>query len=221
MKKTIILLIIVLLFNNCTILFPSFFERKPANFTVQNLWFTSKLDNHKEVKYLINPTQLNYTAKSTDDYNAQLVTFFAGELKEKSYLKENYKDADGKIIIPFILDYDLSKEYKENLRKTTDLDYIVLTKILTANQINNQNYPQYKSLQYRSNVLAGSVVFFKVFDVKNNTIALELNCKSSVYDDPDFNFDTNQYDDNSKIATYKSENQLIKKCFKRILRRIK
>ncbi|WP_397447120.1 hypothetical protein [Polaribacter sp. R77954] len=220
MKKTFILLSIGLL-SSCSFLFPKHFERKPANFTIQNLWFTSKLDKNRDVKYLVNPTQLHYIAKSTDDYNEQLVAFFKEELKENSYLKENYKNVNGKIIVPFTLDYDLSKEYKENLQKTTDLDYIVLTKILTASQINNPYYPQYQSLQYKSNVLAGSVVFLKIFDVKNNTIALELNCKSSVYDNPNFNFDTNQYEDNLKIATYKSENQLIKKCFKRIFRRIK
>ena len=220
MKKIFILLSIGL-FSSCSFLFPKHFERKPANFSVQNLWFTSKLDKNKKVKYLINPTQLHFIAKSTDDYNEQLAVFFKEELKGNIYFKENYKDANGKIIIPFTLDYNLSKEYKENLQKTTDLDYIVLTKILTASQINNQYYPQYKSLRYKSNVLAGSVVFFKIFDIKNNTIALELNCKSSVYDNPNFNFETNQYEDNLKIATYKSENQLIKKCFKRIFRRIK
>jgi len=65
------------------------------------------------------------------------------------------------------------------------------------------------------------VVFFKVYDLKNSTTALELSCKSSVYDDPEFNFETNQNEINSKIATYKSESQLIKKCFKRIFRKIK
>tara|TARA_R110002072_G_scaffold171894_1_gene325640 strand:+ start:616 stop:1185 length:570 start_codon:yes stop_codon:yes gene_type:complete len=188
---------------------------------VEDLWFTSKLDDNKDVKYLLNPTQLNYFAESKDSYHPQLVEFFSEEFKNNTYSKENYKNADGKIIIPFTLDYDLSKEYIENLQKTTDLDYIILSKILSAAQINNPNVSQYKHFIYRSNVLAGSVVFFKVYDLKNNTIALELNCKSSVYDDPDFNFDTNQYEDNIRIATYKSESQLIKKCFKRILRRIK
>jgi len=188
---------------------------------VQDLWFTSNLDNNNDVKYLLNPTQLNYFASSNDNYNEQLVEFFSDEFKNNTYTKESYKNADGKIIIPFILDYDLSKEYIENLQKTTDLDYIVLSKILSADQINNPNVPQYKHLTYRSNVLAGSVVFFKVYDLKNKTIAIEISCKSSVYDDPDFDFNTNQYEDNTKIATYKSEIQLIKKCFKRVLRKIK
>jgi hypothetical protein len=210
-----------LLFSRCTILFPSYFDRKPANFMVQDLWFNSRLDDNKNVKYLLNPTQLNHVAKSSDDYQQQLVDFFFDKLKNNTYSKESYKNADGKIIIPFTLDYNLSKEYIENLKKTTDLDYIVLSKILSANQINNPNVPQYKHLTYRSNALAGSVVFFKVYDLKNKTIAIEISCKSSVYDNPDFNFDTNQYEDNARIATYKSESQLIKKCLKRILGKIK
>lgn len=219
--KKIIIFFSILVFSSCSILFPRHFERKPANFMVENLWFTSKLDYNKNVKYLLNPTQFNYVAKSSDAYHPQLVDFFSEELKKNTYSKESYKDADGKIIIPFTLDYDLSKEYIENLQKTTDLDYIILSKILSADQINNPNVPQYKHLTYRSNVLAGSVVFFKVYDLKNKTIAIEISCKSSVYDDPDFDFNTNQYEDNTKIATYKSESQLIKKCFKRIFRKIK
>lgn len=219
--KKIVILFCILLFSSCSILFPNYFARKPANFLVQDLWFASTLNYNKNVKYLLNTTQLNYSAKSSDDYHPQLVDFFSVELKNNFYSKENYKNADGKIIIPFTLDYDLSKEFIENLNKTTDLDYIVLSKILSAVQINNPNFSQYKDLKYRSNLLAGSVVFFKVYDVKNKTIAMELNCKSAVYDDPDFNFDTNEYEDNIRVSTYKSENQLIKKCFKRIFRRIK
>ncbi len=219
--KKIIILACILLFSSCTILFPRHFDRKPANFMLEDLWFASKLDDNKDVKYLLNPTQLNYSAKSTDAYHPQLVDFFSEKFKNNSFSKENYKNADGKIIIPFTLDYDLSEEYIENLKRSTDLDYIVLSKILSADQINNLNAPQYKHFTYRSNVLAGSVVFFKVYDLKNKTIAIEISCKSSVYDDPDFNFNTNQYEDNTKIATYKSESQLIKKCFKRILRKIK
>ena len=210
-----------MLFSSCTILFPRYFDRKPANFMVEDLWFTSKLDDNKDVKYLLNPTQFNYVAKSSDAYHPQLFEFFSDEFNNNTYTKESYKNVDGKIIIPFILDYNLSNEYIENLQKTTDLDYIILSKILSATQVNNPNVPQYKHLTYRSNVLAGSVVFFKVYDLKNKTIAIEISCRSSVYDDPDFNFDTNQYEDNTRISTYKSENQLIKKCFKRIFRKIK
>ena len=220
MRKTIILSCI-LVFSSCSILFPKVFDRKSANFLVQDLWFTSQLDYNTDVKYLLNPTQLNYFAQSNDDYHPQLIDFFSDELKENIYFKENYKNADDKIIIPFTLDYDLSQETIENLRKATDLDYIVLSKILNAKQINNPNVPQYKHLTYRNNFLAGSVVFFKIYDLKNNTTAIELSCKSSVYDDSEFNFNTNQYEDNTRIATYKSESQLIKKCFKRILKRIK
>jgi hypothetical protein len=219
--KKILFFIIIILCSSCSFLFPKTFDRKPASFIMQDLWFASTLDYNKNVKYLVNPTQQNYLATSTDSYNEHLISFLKDELKNQTYSKENYKDVDGKIVIPFILDYDLSQDYKDNLKQTTDLDYIVLTKILNANQINNPNYPKYKDLKYRSNVLAGSVVFFKIVDVKNNTKAIEIRCKSAVYDDLDFNFNTNSYEDDGKIATYSSENHLVKKCFKRIFRRIK
>lgn len=219
--KKIAIFSVVFIFSSCSVLFPKVFERKPANFMIQNLWFTSKLDDNKNVKYLLNPTQHDYFAKSSDKYHQQLVDFFSNEMKNNTYSKETYKNAEGKIIIPFVLDYDLSKEYLENLKKTTDLDYVILSKILTASQINNPNYPQYNDLKYRSNLLAGSVVFFKIYDLKNNTIAMELNCKSSVYDDSNFNFNTNQYENDGRVATHNSEDQLVKKCFKRILSKIK
>ena len=164
--KKLIMLSCILLFGSCTILFPKHFTRKPANFMVKDHWFSSTLDYNKDVKYLLNTTQLNYSAKSTDAYHPQLIEFFSEELKSNSFTKVNYKDANGKIIIPFTLNYDLSKEYIENLQKTTDLDYIVLSKILSAKQINNPLFTQYKDFKYRSNLLAGSVVFFKVYDLK-------------------------------------------------------
>jgi len=212
---------VILFFSGCTILFPKYFNRKPASFMIEDLWFTSQLDKNPNVKYLINTTQKSHFARRNDFYNQQLVDFFKDELSQEIYDKSNYKDASGKMIVPVILDYNLPKEYKALFQQKTDLDYIVLTKILSANEINNSNLGQYKNLKYRSNLLAGSVVFFKIIDVKNNTTALEISCKSAVYDDLDFNFETNSFEDNGKIVTHKSEKQLIKKCFKRIFRRIK
>lgn len=212
---------IILGFSSCTLLFPKYFDRKPANFLIENLWFASKLDINPNVKYLINTTQQSHFAKIEDSYNQQLIDFFKGELSQEIYNKSNFKDESGKRIVPVILNYDLPKDYKALFRKKTDLDYIVLTKILSSNEINNTNLSQYKHLKYRSNLLAGSVVFLKIIDIKNNTIALEISCKSAVYDDLDFNFETNSYEEDGKIATHSNENQLIKKCFKRIFRKIK
>lgn len=65
------------------------------------------------------------------------------------------------------------------------------------------------------------LLFFKIIDIINNRKVIELRCKSAVYDNPKFNFNTNSYEDDNKIALYTNEEQLIKKCFKRIFRRIK
>ncbi|WP_296637896.1 hypothetical protein [Polaribacter sp.] len=188
---------------------------------IEDLWFTSQLDKNPNVKYLINTTQKSHFARRNDFYNQHLVDFFKDELSQEIYDKSNYKDSLGRMIVPYILDYNLPKEYKALFQQKTDLDYVVLTKILSANEINNSNLGQYRHLKYRSNFLAGSVVFFKIIDVKNNTTALEISCKSAVYDDLDFNFETNSFEDDVRIATHQSEKQLIKKCFKSILRRIK
>ncbi len=219
--KKILFLAIILLCSSCSILFHNHFVRKSANYELQDLWVTATLDYNDNVKYLVNTTQENYVAKNTDFYNEYVLNFFRDEFKNQSYSKVNYKDSNGKIVIPFTLDYKLSQEYINNLKQITDLDYIVLTKILSANQINNSNDFQYNNLKYKSNVLAGSVVFFKIIDIINNRKVIELRCKSAVYDNPKFNFNTNSYEDDNKIALYTNEEQLIKKCFKRIFRRIK
>ena len=219
--RKILFCVVILLFSRCTFLFPKHFDRKPASFMTEDLWFTSQLDKNPNAKYLVSTTQESHFAKSGDLYNQQLIDFFKDELSQEIYDKSNYKDASGKMIVPVVLDYNLPKEYKALFQQKTDIDYVVLTKILGANEINNSNLSNYKHLKYRSNLLAGSVVFLKIIDVKNNITALEISCKSAVYDDSDFNFETNSYEDDGKIATHKSEDQLIKKCFKRIFKRIK
>ncbi|WP_343329534.1 hypothetical protein [Polaribacter staleyi] len=219
MKKSIVILCTLLL-SSCTIIFPKVFQRKPANFSLENLWFNTQLDYHKNARYLLNTTQLSYNAFRSDAYNEQLLNFISKKLGNNTITRETYKTADGKIIIPFKIEYDLTKENIELLQKTTDLDYVILSKILTPDLINKSKDPQYDSLKYRSGVLAGSVVFFKIFDIKNNNVLIEMSCKSSVYDDEQFNFDTNSYEKDTRISTYKSEDQLIKKSFKRIFSRI-
>jgi len=219
--KKILLLCLIIIFSGCSILFPNHFERKSANYILEDIWVTSTLDYNKNVKYLINSTQQNYLAKSTDGYNEYVIDFFNEEFKNQSYLKRKYKDANGKIVIPLKLNYHPTQEYLDIIKQTTDIDYLVLTKISSAEQINKSTDSRYNDLKFQSNLLAGSVVFLKIMDLKNNTTPIEIQCQGSVYDSPNFNFDTNSYEDDGKIATYKSEEQLIKKCFKRIFRRIK
>ena len=219
MKKSL-LLFGVFMFSSCSILFPNLFQRKSANFSFKNLWFNTQLDYNKSSSYLFNTTQLNYNATYSDAYNKQLLDFFSKKLGGNIFIKENYKTTDDKIIIPFAIEYDLTKENIELLQQTTDLDYIILSKKLSHDLINNPNYPQYDSLKYRSGVLAGSVVFLKIFDIRNNKVLIEMRCKSYVYNDENFNLDTNSYEKDTGILTYKSDELLVKKGFKRILRRI-
>ncbi|WP_158837214.1 hypothetical protein [Polaribacter sp. L3A8] len=219
--KKYLLLLSVLLLSSCAILFPKVFQRKSANFSLENLWFNTQLDYHKNASYLLSTTQLNYNSFSGDAYNEQLLEFFSKKVGGNTFTRENYRTSDNKIIIPFAIEYNLTKENIALLQQTTDLDYIVLSKILSPDLINKSKDPQYDSLKYRSGVLGGAVVFVKIFDIKNNNVFIEMSCKGAIYDDDNFNFDTNSYENDTRIATYKSEEQLVKKCFKRIFRRIK
>lgn len=219
MKKGFLFLIL-LTFSSCYILFPKYFVRNIANYNLENLWFNTKLDKNKDVSYLLNTTQLNYKSSYIDTYNEQLIEFFSNELGNNTVLKANYKDGDGKIKIPFTLEFDLTDSNIELLQKTTNLDYVILSKILNPSQINNLAYPQYKDLRFNEDLLGGSVVFFKIFDIKNNKIFLDMRCKSSVYDLDDFNFDTKSYEEDTRINSYKNEDKLIKKCFKKIFNKI-
>ena len=66
------------------------------------------------------------------------------------FTKGSYKTKGDKIIIPFTIEYDLTKENIELLQKTSDLDYIILSKVLTPDFINKSNDPQSDSLKYRT-----------------------------------------------------------------------
>ena len=199
--------------SSCAIIFPKVFQRKPANFSLDNLWFNTQLDYHKSARYLLNTTQLRNKAISGDDYNEQLLNFVSKKLGNNVFTKGSYKTKGDKIIIPFTIEYDLTKENIELLQKTSDLDYIILSKVLTPDLIIKSNDPQYDSLTYRTGILAGSVVFIKVFDIKNNNVLIEMRRKSVVYDDEDYNFYTNSYEKDTKLATYLSEEKLKKKIF--------
>jgi len=194
--------------------FPNIFQRKSANFSFENLWFNTQLDYNKRASYLLNTTQLNYNAMSSDNYNVQLLHFFSKKIGANTFTRENYKTSNDKIIIPLAIEYDLTKENIELLQKTTDLDYIILSKILSPDLINNYKDPKYDSLKYRSGILAGSVVFLKIFDIRNNKVLIEMRCKSYVYNDESFNFDTNSYEKDTRISIYTSEEQLIKRVLK-------
>ena len=214
-------LIVTLIFSSCTVLFPETFVRKPAHFNLEKLWFNIQLDYNKTASYLINTTQTDYNAKSNDEYSQQLVGFFTEKLRGNLFLKSDYKTADNKIIIPFLIDYDLSKENIELLKKATTLDYIILSKIVSINKVNNATNTQLAKLQYGQDVLAGSVVFLKVFDIKNNSILIEMRCQATITDVRNYNFNTNSYETDTRIATYMGNDQLLKRAFKKILKKIK
>ena len=149
LKKSVLLLSILLL-SSCAIIFPKVFQRKPANFSLDNLWFNTQLDYHKSARYLLNTTQLRNKAISGDDYNEQLLNFVSKKLGNNVFTKGSYKTKGDKIIIPFTIEYDLTKENIELLQKTSDLDYIILSKVLTPDFINKSNDPQSDSLKYRT-----------------------------------------------------------------------
>jgi hypothetical protein len=64
-----------------------------------------------------------------------VVQFFKKNLGDNVTLKKDLKEADNKLLIPFLIAYDISLERLEFISEITVLDYIILTKTMDLSVI--------------------------------------------------------------------------------------
>jgi hypothetical protein len=170
---------VILFFTSCSILFPDGVAFKIPDYNVSYQTFNKRLD-YNDKKYLLNPTQFGETNFNNSSNLDVVVQFFENKLGDNVTLKKDFKDNNDRLLIPFIINYDLSKDHIDYLHKITNLNYI-------------ENKPLsniYKKKMYYAK--AGAVSFVKIVDVKNGEIVLEINCTGKVSKPDDRDFDTGE-----------------------------
>jgi len=190
---------------------------KFPNYTFKYLTFNKKLDNNNK-KYLLNTTQFGDANIDVGNNLEHVVQFFKQKLDANVILKKDLKDADKKQLIPFLISYNISLEHLSFLKKNTDLDYVILTKVLDLSAVENNSLSNiHKKQLYRAT--AGAISFIKIIDVKNGETLLEMNCTGAVSNRKDTDIFTGE--EQNRIYLHKSSNTLGEKTMKKLLKRIK
>lgn len=144
--------------------------------------------------------------------------FFKKNLGDNVTLKKDLKDADNKLLISFLIAYDISNERLDFRSEITDLDYIIRTKTLDLSAAKNKLSSNVQKKEwYRSS--AGVVSFVKIIDVKNGEILVEMNCMGSVSNRKDTDIFTGE--EQNRIYLYRSSKTLVEKTMKKLLKKIK
>jgi hypothetical protein len=208
---------VILFFTSCSILFPDCVAFKIPYYNVSYQTFNKRLDyNYK--KYLLNPTQFGETNFNNSSNLDLVVEFFKNKLGTNVTLKKDFKDTNEKLLLPFIINYDFSKENMDYLHKNTNLNYIILTKILYLNDVENKPLSNiHKKKMYYAK--SGAVSFIKIVDVKNRETVLEINCTGTVSKPDDRDFDTGEV--KHRLNIHKGSYSLGKKTMKKLLKKIK
>lgn len=216
MKYRLVLLSSILLFSCSSILNRSF-TINPANYNYDYVTFNKKLDRNN-AKYTLNITSLDKSNFSNGTNFPFITQFFQDELKE-NVIQKNHCNNDGKLVIPFLINYDITAENVQFLKQYTDFDYIILTKIQYLEELDKMALTSLNKKRLSSSK-AGAISFLKIFDIKNNRIFIEMSCIAEVT----INEARDMYSgirEFQPIAIHKKSYELGEKSMKKLLKRIK
>lgn len=215
--KNIYYLLLIPFVISCSVLFPDGVSVKFPDFSYNYQTFNKKLD-YSDKEYLLNVTQFgesNYNNSSNLD---MVVQFFKKKLNNYVTLKMNFKDTNGKLLIPFNINYDISKDHLKFLNESTNLNFIILSKIVYLKDIQNKSLTNvHKKRMYYSK--AGAISFIKIVDVKNGEIVLEMNCTGSISNKEDKDIFSGEVQ--HKLNFHKNSYSLGEKTMKKLLNKIK
>jgi hypothetical protein len=216
MKK--LLIIAVFFLTSCNSLLSGGFTFNGANYNYDYYVYNKKLDN-SDVHYVLNPTNYSNSNLSEGSYLESVVDFFNDKLKNKITLKNKYKDSNGKIVIPFPINFDITDEQVQFLKENTDLDYIILSKIVYLNEMNTASLSSLnvKRLQTASD---GAISFIKVLDIKTNIALIEMSCAADVTINEARDIQTGVREFQS-LTIHKDSYSLGDKTMKKLLKKIK
>ncbi|APZ46762.1 hypothetical protein BW723_10915 [Polaribacter reichenbachii] len=204
-------------FTSCSVLFPDGVSYQMPDYSFSYLTFNKRLDYNGK-KYLLNSTQFGESNFNNASYLEEVVQFFKKQLRDNVKLKNDFRNSENKILIPFIIDYDVSKENIQFLKESTNIDYIILSKVLYLEDIENKSLSNvHKKKMYFSK--EGAVSFIKIIDVNNGKILLEMTCTGKISKSEDKDMQTGE--NLNRLNLYKGSYALGEKTMKKLLKKIK
>lgn len=218
MKYQYLGLLTCLFFISC--FFPSTYHH--PNYYYNNETFNKRLD-YDNKKYLLNPINYKSNELVKGLYLPLINKFFKKKLGTNIIKKKDYKDDNGKLKIPFDINYEISDSQIAFLKQNTTLDYIILTKTLSLEQLKNENLKREDKRRF-SLASSGAMSFIKIIDIKTNVALLEMSCAAAVIVYKNRLLELRTQNDlrptSQPIPFYENSESLRKKTIKKLLKKI-
>ncbi|MGB0892015.1 MAG: hypothetical protein ACPGUU_06650 [Flavobacteriaceae bacterium] len=175
-------------------------------------------------KYLLNPTNYKTNELSKGTYSSTITKFFKKKLGRNLYENLEVKDDNGKILIPFDFNYEITDSQFAFLKQNTDLDYIILTKMLSLEHAKNEKLNSVDERRFKL-ARTGGISFIKIIDIKTKSVLIEVSCSAVVILNRNMQEDLETENHNripkQQFSIYKSSKKLREKTMKKLLKKIK
>ena len=211
--------ILIILFTSCSVI-PSF---QAPSYHYNYVTFNKGL-NYDGKKYLLNPTNYKKNELSKGIYSPFITKFFKKKLGGNLYKNIEVKDTNGKLLIPFDFNYEITDSQLAFLKQNTDIDYIILTKKLSLENAKNEKLNNVDERLFKL-AKTGGISFIKIIDIKTKSTFIELSCSATVIVNRnmlvDLEVENSKRAPKQQFSIYKSSKKLREKTMKKLLNKIK
>jgi hypothetical protein len=218
MKNKYLLLLCCTAFSSC-FFFPSF---QLPGYHYNYDTFNKSLDYDKKI-YLLNPVNFKSNEFSKGTYLPIVTKFFKNKLGDNLYKNTEYRDSKGRLKIPFDFNYEITDSQIIFLKQNTDLDYIILTKILSLEQAKREKLNSVDKRRFQL-ASSGGISFIKIIDIKTNSTLLEMSCSATVIISnnmmSELEAENQAIQRKQPFTIYKSSKKLKEKSIKKLLKKI-
>jgi hypothetical protein len=219
LKNNYLLFLCFIVFTSCSVI-PSF---QVPSYHYNYATFNKGLD-YDGKKYLLNPTSYKTNELSKGIYSPIITKFFKKKLGGNLYKNLEVKDDNGKLLIPFDFNYEITDSQLTFLKQNTDLDYIVLTKTLSLEHAKNEKLNSVDERRFKL-AKTGGISFIKIIDIKTKSAFIEVSCSATVIFNRNMLEDLEAENQNrapkQQFSIYKSSKRLGEKTMKKLLKKIK
>ena len=216
--RKIHIIIVCLFLSSCSVLFPEGITFNLANYNYNYLTFNKRLAHNNE-SYLLFPTSFSESDFTNSGNLEYVINSFKDKLDNNVTLKKDFKNKDGKLIIPFMSGYEITDKEITFLKENTDIDYVILTKMLYLKDLNDADFPKNSKGRFNDSK-AGSMSFVKIIDLKNGGVLLDMNCKGEVSIPENKDMQTGELRP-QPVSFHKNSYSLGEKTMKKLLKKIK
>ena len=217
--KSYFYFIFITLITSCYVV-PSF---QSPSYHYNYVAFNKGLD-YDGKKYLLNLTNYKTNELSKGNYSPFITKFFKKKLGGNLYKNLEVKDANGKLLIPFDFNYEITDSQLVFLKQNTDIDYIILTKKLSLENAKNEKLNNVDESLFKL-AKTGGISFIKIIDIKTKSTFIELSCSATVIVNRNMLEDLDAENFNrapkQQFSIYKSSKKLREKTMKKLLNKIK